>query len=147
MTPDEWRERLIDACTRYRSSLRYAEQHPEDPHGGDELDYCNDMIDEAARQVALAHPDELLTLLGMEQVGWFTASMAARVPPCPTRREPMTARHIAFTTDEIALALAILADLNPVSYKHASARAVIEKAHALMKEGDLSERATVRVVG
>ena len=49
----EWRERLLGALQRRAQSEQADETHA---HYADELDYCDDMIEEAARHV-LGKPD------------------------------------------------------------------------------------------
>ncbi len=49
-----WRKRceLIQATLRYCGSQLHSDMHPEDVHGADEIDYCNDMIDGLAKELA-----------------------------------------------------------------------------------------------
>ncbi len=73
-TADEARARLIDAAARHWyetqqwsdgtiAATSWDRAGPQQPQIMDDMTRALDTF--------LAHPDELLTLLGMEQVGWF----------------------------------------------------------------------------
>jgi len=47
-TPDVL-DNLVEAVNRLQRSTAHSDQHPEDPHGGAELEYCVDMIAAAAQ--------------------------------------------------------------------------------------------------
>lgn len=51
MSEFDARQKLIGAVKRKITSEWHAEEHPEDPHGDDEANYCDDLIDLAAEDL------------------------------------------------------------------------------------------------
>jgi hypothetical protein len=90
--------RFFVALRRYVESERYDDEHPDDAHGGDELDYCRDLIAEAALAAALPALREWVLETELEQVGWailsplggniVTLRRTAPVPPRVTASWP-----------------------------------------------------------